>query len=198
MTDLYEQEKRLSSSSSPRDHNLMTSLVRASQDEAKSGGGLTEQEIYANMFVLNFAGHDTTAYTFTFFLYLLAAHPAVQDWIAEELRRVLGDRPPEEWHYSQDFPRLKRCLAVMYETLRLYTPVPVAKWTDSQPQTFVVNRGDGHKTTVALPPRSIVIPAYAAVQTNPKYWGADALTWRPERWVRPRTPSARVANEENF
>ncbi|KAK4206941.1 cytochrome P450 [Rhypophila decipiens] len=195
MTDLYEAEKRLSSSSS-RDHNLMASLVRAGQDDAKSAGGLTEQEIYANMFVLNFAGHDTTAHTFTFSLYLLAAHPAVQDWVSEELRRVLGDRPPDEWHYNRDFPRLKRCLAVLYETLRLYTPVPVAKWTESRPQTLVMDRGDGSKTTIVLPPRTMVIPAYSAVQTNPKYWGAEALRWRPERWIRPRTSSGGTSKDK--
>ncbi|KAK3326713.1 hypothetical protein B0H66DRAFT_617882 [Apodospora peruviana] len=82
-------------------------------DDAKARrGGLAEQEIYANMFVLNLAGHDTTAHTFTFALYFLAAHPAVTDWISEELRRVLGDHPPGEWHYKSNFPRLKRCLAV--------------------------------------------------------------------------------------
>lgn len=66
MIKLYEEEKRAFAAGENRDHNLMTSLVRASQDEAKTSGGLTESEIYGNMFAFNFAGHDTTAHTFTF------------------------------------------------------------------------------------------------------------------------------------
>lgn len=157
----------------------MKSLVRASQEAkaSSSATGLTEQEIYGNMFVLNFAGHDTTAHTFTFALYFLAAHREVQDWAFEELRHVLGNRPPSEWHYTSDFPRLKRCLAVMYETLRLYTPVPVAKWTGARTQTLSV----GEKTLI-LPPNTMVIPSYSAVHTDPKHWGSDSLSWRPSRW----------------
>lgn len=128
MTQLYEEEKLAFAEGEVRDHNLMTSLIRASQNEAKtSEGGLTESEIYGNMFAFNFAGHDTTAHTFTFALYFLAAHPDVQDWISEEIQCVLGDRQPHEWDYRTDFPRLKRCLSVMYESIRLYTPVPVIK-----------------------------------------------------------------------
>ncbi|KAI2469560.1 cytochrome P450 [Annulohypoxylon bovei var. microspora] len=102
MNSLYEEEKQAFAEREVRDHNLMTSLVRASQDEAKSSGGLTEREIYGNMFAFNFAGHDTTAHTFTFALYFLAAHPEVQDWLSEEIRDVLGDRPVSEYDYRVD------------------------------------------------------------------------------------------------
>lgn len=203
MTQMYEEEKRASSlpSSTSRDHNFMTSLVKASQDEARSSSGaaagLTEQEIYGNMFVLNFAGHDTTAHTFTFALYLLAAHPEVQSWISDELRRVLGDRPPSEWHYASDFPRLKRCLAIMYETIRLFTPVPVAKWTGEQTQTLTVGK-DGEKKVLVLPPATMVIPSYSALHTDPKYWGADALSWRPSRWITSSTHAGELGGDEEF
>lgn len=56
-------------------------------------------------------------------MYFLAANPEVQDWMSEEIRAVFGDRPQHEWTASADFPRLKRCLAVLFETLRLYLPV---------------------------------------------------------------------------
>ncbi|KAI0146164.1 cytochrome P450 [Xylariaceae sp. FL1272] len=161
------------------DRNLMTSLVRASQGEAESGGpGLTEAEIYGNMFVFNFAGHDTTAHTFTFAIYFLAAHPKVQDWLSEEVQHVSGNRDIIELDYSVDFPQLKRCLSVMLETLRLYTPVPVAKWTDTRAQSLKIG-----ERNVLIPPETMVIPSYAAVQADPKYWGLDSLTWRPSRWI---------------
>lgn len=178
MTELYEEEKsqaRLKAGSAAK--TLMSSLVHASQDEAQqNGSGLTESEIYGNMFMLNFAGHDTTAHTFTFAIHFLAANPAVQDWVSEEVRTVLGDN--NDWDYATHFPRLRRCFAVMLETLRLYTPVPVAKWTAGGTASLDVTG-----KTIVIPPNTMVIPSYAAVHTEPRYWGSDSLVWRPSRWI---------------
>ncbi|KUI54695.1 putative cytochrome P450 6a18 [Cytospora mali] len=180
MTELYEEEKyqQRAGPAFGSARTLMNSLVRASQDEAKAGGGLTESEIYGNMFMLNFAGHDTTAHTFTFAIHFLAAYPDVQDWVSEEIRSVHSDTQLG-WNYVTDFPRLSRCLAVMLETLRLYTPIPVAKWTAAGTPTLKI----GDKITV-LPPDTMVIPSYSAVHTEPETWGNDSLVWRPQRWIK--------------
>lgn len=191
MTNLYEDEKRAFAANEDRDHNLMTLLVRASQDEEKTSGGLTEAEIYGNMFAFNFAGHDTTAHTFTFALYFLAAHPEVQDWLSEEIRAVLGGRQPSEWDYRADFPRLKRCLSVMFESIRLYTVVPSIKWTADKAQPISVN-----DKTVVIPPNSMIAPSYGSVQTDPRFWGNDSLDWKPSRWIKSNSTSK--PGEEDF
>ncbi|KAI1733812.1 cytochrome P450 [Xylaria scruposa] len=189
MTKLYEEEKHVFAEGKTSDHNLMTLLVRASQeDQENPSGGLTESEIYGNMFAFNFAGHDTTANTFTFAIYFLAAHPEVQDWLSEEIQAVLGDRDAHTWDYRADFPRLKRCLSVMFETMRLYTPVPVIKWTGEEAKPVVVN-----KKNFVLPPYSMIAPSYGSVQTDPRFWGSDSLVWRPSRWIK-----ASKAGEEEF
>lgn len=118
MTEVYEEEKKCIADRKPGDGNLMTSLIRASTGanvtiDSENQGGLTESEIYGNVFVFNFAGHDTTAHTITFAVVILAANPSVQNWLSEELRYVLGDRDPEDWNYQAVFPRLKRCLAIL-------------------------------------------------------------------------------------
>ncbi|KAI0475198.1 cytochrome P450 [Xylariaceae sp. FL0804] len=185
MMKMYEEEKRAFAEGQDSDHNLMTLLIRASQDEAGTSGGLSESQIYGNMFAFNFAGHDTTANTFTFALYFLAAYPDVQGWLSEEINNVFADRPLDQWNYRADFPRLKRCLSVMLETMRLYTPVPIIKWTDDKTQMLKVGA-----TTLALPPHSMIAPSYGAIQTDPKFWGSDSLTWRPSRWVKAGTPGS--------
>ncbi|KAK4187023.1 putative cytochrome P450 [Podospora australis] len=181
MTEQYEEEKRkmLTQKGTGAAKTLISSLVSASQAEARTGGGigLSESEVYGNMFMMNFAGHDTTAHTFTFAIYFLAANPQVQDWLSEELHAVLGDNQAD-WKYASSFPRLKRCLAVMLETLRLYTIVAISKWVGDEHVSLQVGR-----RTIVLPPKTMWIPSYAAVQTDPKYWGPDALTWRPSRWI---------------
>lgn len=113
-TEVYEEQKRAVAKGEPGDENLMTSLVRASVaqkslTESAPSNGLTESEIYGNIFVFNFAGHDTTAHTLAFAVMLLAAHPMGQDWITEEIQSVLADQNPQEWDYQTTFPKLKRC-----------------------------------------------------------------------------------------
>ncbi|KAI0411740.1 putative cytochrome P450 [Xylaria grammica] len=201
MTDMYESEKArvaqgISGTSANR--TFLSSLAKASLD-AKPGEGLTEREIYGNIFVINFAGHDTSSHVFTFAVYFLAANPAVQDWLAEELDSVLGKSAPHEWDYTTQFPRLKRCLAVLYETLRLYTPVPVTKWTKEKTQTL--NVGD---KTLVLPPNTMMCLAYSSLQSDPRWWGPDSLTWRPSRFIKPAEDESTLdegkgsAKEEEF
>ena len=115
MTEVYEEEKASITKGKQGGKNLMTLLVRASTDtleaivpvnpaSAHNRGGLTEKEIYGNMFVFNFAGHDTTAHTLAFAIVILSAHPSVQDWLSEELQNVLADTKGEDWGYTQVFP----------------------------------------------------------------------------------------------
>ena len=112
MIEIYEAEKQAMALQQPASPNLMTQLVRASL----GSDGLSESEIYGNLFVFSFAGHDTTANTLAITMFLLATSQEIQDWIAEELNAVFGNKPPSTWDYITSFPRLKRTLAVLYET----------------------------------------------------------------------------------
>ncbi|KAJ4123007.1 hypothetical protein NW768_009999 [Fusarium equiseti] len=134
--DMLDQERERSSSA-PSDevqNTIMTTLVRLS-DQAKADGQnyekisggvgnkqyLTEDEIAGNLFIFTAAGFDTTSNTMSYALALLAAYPQWQTWIQAEIDDVLRHcdvRVEEE--YATIFPKLTRCLALMFETLRLY------------------------------------------------------------------------------
>lgn len=124
MMDMLAEERRLLEAGKPGTGNLMSSLVRVSEEEQKkkqkddSNGprGLTVKEILGNIFVINFAGHDTTANTLAYGILLLAAYPDVQKWVSEELREVLQESGIETWDYERLFPRLKRCQGVLVRT----------------------------------------------------------------------------------
>ncbi|KAG8159133.1 hypothetical protein KVR01_010794 [Diaporthe batatas] len=191
MTQLFEAGKMNASQAVASDRNLMNSLVRASHEG--TSGSLSEREIYGNLFVLNFAGHDTTAHTFVWVMYFLAANPEVQDWIHEEIQHVLGGRPEPDWNYKADFPRLKRCISVVYESLRFYTPVGMAKWTAEGSPALQV--GD---KTLLIPPRTMIVPSHASVHSDPRYWGSDSLVWRPSRWIKPGAAGPGDIDGEEF
>lgn len=126
MTKAYEDGKQAMTSGEEQEYNLMTSLVRASQanfDKKKDTHigshqeGLTEEEIYGNIFVFNFAGHDATANSLALGISLLATRPDIQDWIADEINFILAGLESEEYSYEAVFPHLKRCLAVTVSIL---------------------------------------------------------------------------------
>ena len=129
MTKAYEAEKQAMIRGEKQEHNLMTSLVRASQFNFNQKNdsytesyqeGLTEEEIYGNIFVFNFAGYDTTANSLALGISLLATRPDCQDWISDEINFVLADCDSEESLYEAIYPHLKRCLAVTVIMLCLH------------------------------------------------------------------------------
>lgn len=75
--------------------------------------GLSVDEVFGNIFVINFAGHDTTANTLAFKMVLFAAYPEVQEWASEAIRRVTEGLEVAEWDYNTLFPQLKRCRAIL-------------------------------------------------------------------------------------
>ena len=120
MEEMLTAERRLISSGRSDTRNLMNALIRAS-DEAKAAeakgktvSGLTDEEIFGNLFMYNLAGHETTANTLAYAIILLAAHPEYQEWIAAEIDAVLTDNSDiETWKYEEVFSKLNRCLAIM-------------------------------------------------------------------------------------
>ena len=103
--DAYQQEASTKPSSNPA-----SSLKK----------GLSVEEIFGNIFVINFAGHDTTANTLAFSMLLLASEPSVQQWVAEEIQQVTRGLTPEEWTYERLFEKLQRCRAILVGFFHLF------------------------------------------------------------------------------
>ena len=65
------------------------------------------------------------------------------------------------------------------EVLRLYNPLPgVIKSTGQTPSTIAIAEKE-----ITIPAGVRVILHTDAIHTLPRYWGADALEWRPQRWI---------------
>jgi hypothetical protein len=95
---------------------------------------LSVDEILGNIFVFNFAGHDTTAISLAYSVLLLVDHPEVQDWVAEELMFYLDADRGGIWRYETVFPKLKRCLAILVRircAADLF-PVDAYPWSSSR------------------------------------------------------------------
>ena len=191
---LIDEERDLASHGVQHNQHLVAALVRACEVEKRSEQSgrrnmtLTETEIISNLFVYAFAGNDTTAIVLGHILVDLAAHPKTQDWIAEEIHHYLPSDDMSQWDY-RTFPKMKRCLAVVYEALRFDHPLgQLVKTTGAHAQPLKV--GD---ETYSLPAGTNVHLNLAALHTHPQYWGADSLKWKPERFI--TSTQAGIENE---
>lgn len=104
-----------------KDNIFLNAMIAESEASVtEKGGGLSDGELFGNMFAYSVAGHETTAHTLNYTLHLLAAYPAWQDWIQAEVDQVYEQHPTDtaEISYSEYYPRLKRCIALMVRTPR--------------------------------------------------------------------------------
>ena len=51
--------------------------------------GLTGDEIYGNIFMYSFAGHESTGHAISYAFYLFAAFPDWQEWVIEGVTKFL-------------------------------------------------------------------------------------------------------------
>lgn len=146
--------------------DLLDMLLRTHDED---GSRLTDAQVCGQVLALLFAGHETTANTLAWALYLLAKHPQVLAKLRAEVETVCGDRLPS----MADLPRLKYTDMVFKEVLRLHPPAWYAERVpleDFPLGEYVVPRGT---------PTSFC--AYA-LQRDPRYF-EQPDTFLPERFA---------------
>lgn len=99
----------------------LVSLLIAARDP-RTGEGLSAREQRDNLIGFFIAGHETTALTLTWALYLVGMHRPTAERIRAEVLEVCG--PEGNVAYAQ-MKDLKFTQAVIDETMRLYPPAPM-------------------------------------------------------------------------
>ncbi|KAG9186259.1 hypothetical protein G6011_02815 [Alternaria panax] len=175
---------------------LISTLIgandQAKTDSGLSKAGLSDTELRGNIFIFTVGGLESTSITLSYAIALLAVHPDIQDWVMEELDEVLDDGANSNMEYARVFPRLKRVMAVMYETLRLYGPSPPlprsSSRANSQPTIPVTSTGTkGDARSIILPANTqLMLNAWASQTSSANF--SDPLTWNPKRWIQPHHP----------
>ncbi|CAG7555763.1 unnamed protein product [Fusarium equiseti] len=181
MAEMVEEEREAMNAGAEEQDNLMSILVRASENENKQGKGarhLTDTEIYGNLFSYNLAGHETTSNTLAYATILLAANPKWQKWAAEEVDQVTAGVDVKDLDYETYYPQLKRVLAIMHETLRLFGAARAVPKTTLVDQTLKING-----TAYTIPKNTFVGVNLAGLHTSSASWGDNSLEWLPSRWI---------------
>jgi cytochrome P450 len=129
---------------------------------------MTDRQLRDEVVTLFLAGHETTAIALSWTWYLLGQNPSVEAELADELRSVLGGRPPT----VDDLPSLRYTDAVVREAMRLYPPA------------YVI----GREATEACEIGGHPIPVGTTVYVSPWVTQRDARffpepeAFRPGRW----------------
>jgi cytochrome P450 len=163
---LYDIIQRRRQSANVGD-DLLGMLIRAcDQDDGK---GMTDRQLRDEVITLFLAGHDTTALTLTWGLYLLARHTAAAAALEQELDEVLQGRPPT----AADVARLRYTDGVVHEVMRLY------------PSAYVIGREAVAPCELGgytVPAGGTVLMSQWAVHRDPR-WFDEPERFRPERWA---------------
>lgn len=142
---------------------------------AIESGGFSEEDLVNQMMTFLAAGHETTATTLIWAFYCLGQNLSMQTRLREEIRCSLPSLYDKDAVMSSEV--LDKCQylhAVCNEVLRLYSPVP-ATLRETSCNTTIQNSFIPKGTTVILPIK--------AINTNTKFWGADADKFNPDRWM---------------
>ncbi|SEJ30963.1 Cytochrome P450 [Pseudooceanicola nitratireducens] len=126
-------------------------------------------EIRDNLLTFIVAGHETTALTLSWALYLLSFAPEQQERAAEEARSQLGDRAAT----ADDVASMPFIRAVVDEALRLYPPAGIISRTAQQADTLCgreVRPGD-----------TVMVPIYALHRNRLLWDNPDAFD--PDRFM---------------
>ncbi|KAH9847038.1 cytochrome P450 [Lenzites betulinus] len=171
--------------------DLLTLLLKANMAmDIPDNQRLSDEDVLARAFLA--AGHDTTSTGTTWCLYALTQAPDVQKKLREELFTLNTDAPTMD-----ELNSLPYLDAVVRETLRLHAPVPltsrVAIKDDVIPvsEPFVDRYGRVQDSIKVSKGSSIMIPILA-LNRSKKYWGEDALEFKPERWAHPADAVASI------
>jgi cytochrome P450 len=134
---------RAGESSVPDD--MLGALMRARDPD--TGSGLSEDEVIDQVGTLFLAGHETSASTLAWALYLLACQPELQQAVRDEAAALWAARGPA----FGDTRHLARAHDVFRETLRLYPPIAFYL-RESAGETCLRDKAVPHGAMVAVSP----------------------------------------------
>lgn len=142
-------------------------------EDPKSGRKMNQAEIRDNLLAFIVAGHETTALTLAWAIYLLGFDPSVQGKARQEVREQIGDRPVT----VEDVENLPYLRMIIDETLRLYPPAAFLSRTAQGPDQFYdrdIKKGD-----------TVILPIYA-LHRHHDIW-EDPDRFDPERFRHPKS-----------
>ncbi|KAI1133684.1 cytochrome P450 [Nemania abortiva] len=152
---------------------------------ALESGGFSDEDLVDQLMTFLAAGHETTASSMTWAIYMLSRFPEVQERLRQEIREHLPSVNSDANITSLDIDHMPYLNAVCNEVLRYYAPVPITLRETAQ-ETDII----GYK----IPKGVRVILAPWATNFDKTLWGPDAHEFNPDRWMSQGADDKRAAS----
>jgi cytochrome P450 len=133
-----------------------------------TGKGMNDQQLIDEAAILFIAGHETSANSLAWTLYLLAQHPEVLHKLKAELTAVAPNRVPS----FNDLRQLTYLTQVINESMRLYPPA----WITDR-----VALNDDELNGIPIPKGTVISIFIYGLHHQKKRW-QDPEAFRPERF----------------
>ena len=149
----------------------------------EDGRRLSHQELFGNVRMFLFAGHDTSASTLAYALWELASHPEMQERLRQEVDELFSKEPPPESEDNMVIPAYKSIMQLQYldaivkETLRLHPPGVLGREAIED----ITLEKDGGQTYMIPKGASIYIAPYYTQRLEPYFDHPE--DFRPERFL---------------
>jgi cytochrome P450 len=147
--------------------DLLSTLIHARDED---GTAMSEDELVGQLYLLFFAGFESSMSALGWTSYLLAQHPQVAAALHDELTGTLRGGAPTLAQLGQ-LPLLD---AVIKESLRLFPPVYILTRTLAEPMEL-----GGYQ----LPERTEIFLSLYHTHRRPELYD-EPLRFRPERWAK--------------
>ncbi|KAI3401919.1 hypothetical protein diail_6478 [Diaporthe ilicicola] len=142
---------------------------------ALESGGFTENNLVDQLMTFLAAGHETTASSMTWAIYMLCLHPGVQTRLRQEVRERLPSIDDASASISSlDIDHMPYLNAVCSEVLRYSTPVPMTLREAAVDTTIQGQR---------VPKGTRIVISPSATNKDTALWGADGTKFNPDRWL---------------
>lgn len=152
---------------------LLPTILREIKDKYGSFGDPTKL-LRDTLLSLMVAGKDTVGSALSWFCYILAKNPNVEDKILEELYAHLGANVGERWN-AKELGEMIYLHGALCESLRLFPPVSLNHKSPSQPDILP----SGHK----VDQNTKIVLSYYSMGRMKSIWGEDCMEFKPERWI---------------
>lgn len=141
---------------------------------ALESGAFADDKLVDHLMTFLAAGHETTASSMMWAVYMLCRYPEVQSKLREEVRQKLPSVDSAGDISSLDVDHMPYLNAVCSEVLRYYSPVYLTV-RDSAVDTTILGQ--------RVPAHTRIIIAPWATNHDPALWGPDVHEFRPDRWL---------------
>ncbi|KAI9659154.1 MAG: hypothetical protein M1821_002114 [Bathelium mastoideum] len=155
---------------------------------ALNSGAFSDEDIVEQLMTFLAAGHETTASSLTWAVYLLCKHPGIQTRLRSEVRAALPSVFSKTGIVATDIDHIPYLHAVCNEVLRVFPPVPLS-FRVAKHNTAILNQH--------IPANTIVVLAPWATNVSTDLWGPDAAAFNPDRWTQAGQANAGGAKSNN-